>query len=52
VAVATDAGLYTPVLRNADRLTLTQINAGVKQLAAKARKTSAGDADDDPDRGG
>lgn len=38
VAVATDAGLYTPVLRNADRLTLTQINAGVKQLAAKARE--------------
>jgi hypothetical protein len=23
-----------------------------EQLAAKARKTSAGDADDDPDRGG
>lgn len=38
VAVATDAGLYTPVLRNADKLTLTQINGGVKQLAAKARE--------------
>ncbi|HLX64874.1 MAG TPA: dihydrolipoamide acetyltransferase family protein [Planctomycetota bacterium] len=38
VAVATDAGLYTPVLRNADRLSLKQINQGVKQLAVKARE--------------
>ena len=38
VAVATDAGLYTPVLRNVDRLSLKQINQGVKQLAAKARE--------------
>lgn len=37
VAVATDAGLYTPVLRNVDRLSLKQINGGVKQLAGKAR---------------
>ncbi len=37
VAVATEAGLYTPVLRTVDKLSLKQINAGVKQLAAKAR---------------
>ncbi|MEI6232274.1 MAG: dihydrolipoamide acetyltransferase family protein [Planctomycetota bacterium] len=37
VAVATEAGLYTPVLRNVDRLSLKQINGGVKQLAGKAR---------------
>ena len=37
VAVATEAGLYTPVLRNVDKLSLKQINASVKQLAAKAR---------------
>ena len=37
VAVATEAGLYTPVLRNVDKLSLKQINSGVKQLAGKAR---------------
>ncbi len=37
VAVATEAGLYTPVLRNADKLSLKQINSGVKSLAGKAR---------------
>ena len=37
VAVATEAGLYTPVLRNVDKLSLKQINGGVKQLAGKAR---------------
>jgi pyruvate dehydrogenase E2 component (dihydrolipoamide acetyltransferase) len=37
VAVATEAGLYTPVLRNVDKLSLKQINGGVKLLAGKAR---------------
>ncbi len=37
VAVATEAGLYTPVLRNVDKMSLKQINGGVKQLAGKAR---------------
>jgi len=37
VAVATEAGLYTPVLRNVDKLTLSGISAGVKDIAAKAR---------------
>ena len=38
VAVATDDGLYTPVLRNVDRLSLRAISAGVKQMAQKARE--------------
>ncbi|CAF0993648.1 unnamed protein product, partial [Didymodactylos carnosus] len=37
VAVATDAGLITPIVQNADRLTLNDINLNVKSLAAKAR---------------
>ncbi|HYG77860.1 MAG TPA: pyruvate dehydrogenase complex dihydrolipoamide acetyltransferase [Planctomycetota bacterium] len=38
IAVATDAGLYTPVLRNVDKLSLSGISAGVKDIAAKARE--------------
>lgn len=38
VAVATEDGLYTPVLRNVDRLSLSQISAGVKDLAKKTRE--------------
>jgi pyruvate dehydrogenase E2 component (dihydrolipoamide acetyltransferase) len=38
VAVATEDGLYTPVLRNVDRLSLSQISAGVKELAKKTRE--------------
>ena len=37
VAVAVDDGLVTPVLRDAGRLTLRQISAAVKDLAARAR---------------
>jgi len=38
VAVATEDGLYTPVLRNADRLGLLAISAGVKELTRKTRE--------------
>jgi pyruvate dehydrogenase E2 component (dihydrolipoamide acetyltransferase) len=37
VAVAVDEGLVVPVLRFTDQMTLTQIGAGVKDLAARAR---------------
>ena len=37
VAVAVEDGLVTPVLRNADKMSLKQISAGVKDLAARAR---------------
>ncbi|HYF48048.1 MAG TPA: dihydrolipoamide acetyltransferase family protein, partial [Planctomycetota bacterium] len=37
VAVATDDGLYTPVLRNVDRLGFSAISSGVRELAKKAR---------------
>lgn len=37
VAVATDGGLITPVVRQADRKGLATISGEVKQLAAKAR---------------
>ncbi|GFH12557.1 dihydrolipoamide acetyltransferase component of pyruvate dehydrogenase complex, partial [Haematococcus lacustris] len=37
VAVATDKGLITPIVKGADGKTLTQISAEVKQLAAKAK---------------
>ncbi|MGD0091415.1 MAG: dihydrolipoamide acetyltransferase family protein [Planctomycetota bacterium] len=38
VAVATEDGLYTPVLRNADHLGLLAISAAVKELTRKARE--------------
>ncbi|MGB9661477.1 MAG: dihydrolipoamide acetyltransferase family protein [Moorellaceae bacterium] len=38
VAVATDAGLFVPVVKEANRKTLRQISAEVKQLARKARR--------------
>jgi len=38
VAVATDDGLYTPVLRGVDRMSLSAINAGVREAAKKARE--------------
>ena len=37
VAVATDGGLITPIVKNADQKTLAQISAEMKSLAAKAR---------------
>ncbi len=37
VAVAVDDGLITPVLRGADKLSLREISAAVKDLAGKAR---------------
>lgn len=37
VAVAVDDGLVTPVLRNAQSLSLRQISEGVKELAGRAR---------------
>jgi pyruvate/2-oxoglutarate dehydrogenase complex dihydrolipoamide acyltransferase (E2) component len=37
VAVATDNGLITPIVFNADRLTLQDINGQVRQLATKAK---------------
>jgi pyruvate dehydrogenase E2 component (dihydrolipoamide acetyltransferase) len=37
VAVATDGGLFTPIIRNADKKGLEAISAEMKQLAARAR---------------
>lgn len=37
IAIATEDGLYTPVLRNVERLNLSGISAGVKELAKKTR---------------
>ena len=37
IAVAVDEGLLVPVLRNADTLTLSEINISVKEFAAKAK---------------
>jgi len=37
VAVAVEDGLVTPVLRQADKMSLKQISAGVKDLAVRAR---------------
>ena len=37
VAVATDGGLITPIIRNADQKSLPQISAEMKDLAARAR---------------
>jgi pyruvate dehydrogenase E2 component (dihydrolipoamide acetyltransferase) len=38
IAIATEDGLYTPVLRNVDRLNLSGISAGVKELAKKTKE--------------
>ncbi|WP_397446311.1 2-oxo acid dehydrogenase subunit E2 [Polaribacter sp. R77954] len=38
VAVAVDDGLLVPVIKHTDTLSLTQIGAGVRDLAGKARK--------------
>lgn len=40
VAVATPAGLVTPVLRSADTLTLTEISRRTRQFAERARSNS------------
>ena len=37
VAVATEAGLITPIIKNADQKTLTQISSEMKDLAGRAR---------------
>ena len=37
VAVSTDTGLITPIVRAADRKTLSQISAEIADLAARAR---------------
>ena len=38
VAVAIEGGLFTPVIRDADQKSLSQISQEMKELAAKARK--------------
>jgi pyruvate dehydrogenase E2 component (dihydrolipoamide acetyltransferase) len=38
VAVAIEGGLFTPIVRNADTKTLTQISAEMRDLASRARK--------------
>ena len=40
VAVQTPAGLQVPVLRGADRLGLTDISSGVKDIATKVRRSA------------
>jgi pyruvate dehydrogenase E2 component (dihydrolipoamide acetyltransferase) len=42
VAVSLEQGLVVPVIRNADELTLTEINAKSKELAEKARSGKLG----------
>lgn len=42
VAVAADDGLYVPVIRNTDGLSLTAIRAAVRNLAEKARERKLG----------
>ncbi|XP_019461757.1 PREDICTED: dihydrolipoyllysine-residue acetyltransferase component 1 of pyruvate dehydrogenase complex, mitochondrial-like isoform X1 [Lupinus angustifolius] len=37
IAVATEKGLMTPIIRNADQKTISAISSEVKELAAKAR---------------
>ncbi|MGF1659385.1 MAG: pyruvate dehydrogenase complex dihydrolipoamide acetyltransferase [Rubrimonas sp.] len=37
VAVAVEGGLFTPVIRNADRLSLSAVSDAMKDLAARAR---------------
>jgi pyruvate dehydrogenase E2 component (dihydrolipoamide acetyltransferase) len=38
VAVAIEGGLFTPIIRNAERKTLSQISLEMKDLASRARK--------------
>lgn len=38
IAVATDSGLITPIIRSADVKSVDQISAEVKELANKARQ--------------
>jgi pyruvate dehydrogenase E2 component (dihydrolipoamide acetyltransferase) len=45
VAVSVEGGLYTPVVRSAESLTLGQIGAAVKDLAARARDRKLQPAD-------
>ena len=45
VAVAIEGGLLTPVLRGVESMSLTQINAEVNRLAAKAREGSISQAE-------
>ncbi len=40
VAVATEGGLITPIIRNADQKSLPQISAEMKDLAGRARKNA------------
>ena len=37
IAVATENGLITPIIKNADQLSISEINGSMKQLASKAR---------------
>lgn len=37
IAVATDKGLITPIIRNADKKGLAQISKETKELSSKAR---------------
>ena len=45
IAVALDAGLIVPVIRDADRLSLRQIGAAARELAERAREGSLTPAD-------
>ncbi|KGL64257.1 pyruvate dehydrogenase complex dihydrolipoamide acetyltransferase [Polaribacter sp. Hel1_85] len=45
VAVAVDDGLLVPVIKHTDELSLTQIGAGVRDLAGKARNKKLAPAD-------
>jgi 2-oxoglutarate dehydrogenase E2 component (dihydrolipoamide succinyltransferase) len=45
VAVGTDKGLVVPVLRDADRMTLAEIEKGIAALGKKAREGALGIAD-------
>ncbi|TXD48831.1 pyruvate dehydrogenase complex dihydrolipoamide acetyltransferase [Polaribacter sp. IC073] len=45
VAVAVDDGLLVPVIKHTDQLSLTQIGAGVRDLAGKARNKKIAPAD-------
>ena len=38
VAVATDGGLITPIIRNADQMSIAAISSSMKSLAARARE--------------
>ena len=42
IAVSTPRGLVVPVLRNAESLSLAQIESGIKELAIKGRDGTLG----------